>query len=43
MIIPTCAELVAFLDAYIERRLRVARRLALQVHPLGCRNCRAYS
>ena len=40
--IPTCRELIDFLDDYVEHRLPMARRLMFQAHLAGCRDCRAY-
>jgi anti-sigma factor RsiW len=42
MILPTCKELIDFLDDYVEGRLPLHRRLAFETHLLGCRDCRVY-
>ncbi len=42
MIVPTCRELIEFLDDYVDHRLSLARKLAFEVHLAGCRDCRAY-
>jgi anti-sigma factor RsiW len=42
MIIPTCRELIEFLDDYVDRRLPIGKRLAFEVHLAGCRDCREY-
>jgi len=42
MIIPTCRELIEFLDDYVAGRLPLARRLAFEAHLALCRECRAY-
>lgn len=42
MIMPTCRELIEFLDDYVARRLPLAKRLAFEVHLALCRDCRSY-
>ena len=42
MIIPTCRELIEFLDDYVGHQLPLAKKLAFEVHLAGCRDCRAY-
>jgi anti-sigma factor RsiW len=42
MILPTCRELIEFLDDYVARRLPTAQRLAFDLHLAMCRDCRNY-
>ena len=42
MILPTCHELIEFLDEYVEHRLAIPKRLAFEAHLAVCRDCRNY-
>jgi anti-sigma factor RsiW len=42
MILPTCRNLIEFLDDYVEHRLAMPKRLAFEAHLTVCRDCRNY-
>ena len=42
MIVPTCRELIEFLDDYTAGRLALPKRLTFELHLALCRDCRNY-
>jgi anti-sigma factor RsiW len=38
----TCIELIAFLDAYVDKELDASTRISFDMHLLVCPSCRAY-